>query len=419
MRILYLTPLFDPEPSFSRGLPLARELRRLGDNVEVLTGFPNYPGGKVYAGYRTTLYKKDCMDGIPVLRVPVYPSHDGSAVRRALTYSSFAVSAAVLGSALTKRADVAFVWQVAGTMGLPAVVFKTLRRTPFVYDIPDLWPDSVVESGMLRSGMSKQVVGSVLSAWCNFVYRQAAKITVLTPGCKRLLVARGVAPDKVHILYGWTDDRIFRPVKRDGHLARQLGLDNSFNVFYGGNIGAFQGVDTIIKAACLVRHVPSIRVVILGTGQQEADMRSLALELRAHNVMFLPRRAPHEMPELYPLMDVLLIHLKDYPLFQVTIPGKTQNSLACARPIIMAVKGDAAEIVERARAGLICEPENPEAMASSILEMYRMPVQVREQFGQNGREFYLREMSQASGINRMREILQSAMESRRTGGNSR
>jgi colanic acid biosynthesis glycosyl transferase WcaI len=405
MRTIFLTQWFAPEPGAIRGLPLARWLTGSGHDVRVLTGVPNYPGGRVYPGYRMRLWQREVMDGVPVLRVPLYPSHDVSSVGRVANYTSFALSAATLGAALVDRGDVAYVYHPPATIGLPATVLRTLRRMPFVYHIADMWPESVVESGMLRGAAVRRVVGGLLSIWCRAVYRQARAITVLSPGFKRLLVERGVPGNRIHVIYNWTDEAMFRPEPRDEALARELGLAGRFNIVYAGNLGPLQGLDTVIRAAASVRSVRAIQVVFVGVGQQEPALRALVRSLGATNVRFVGRRPYQEMPRISALADVHLVHLRDLPFFRATIPSKTQVALACARPVLMAVNGDAADVVQKAEAGVTCPPEDESKLADAMVTLAETPHDELEAMGQRGRRFYLDEMSLDIGGRRMDRLL--------------
>ncbi|MGH9645557.1 MAG: glycosyltransferase family 4 protein, partial [Bryobacteraceae bacterium] len=173
MKILLLSQFFTPEPFF-KALPFAKGLARRGHRVEVLTGFPNYPGGRVYPGYHIRPWQREQMDGIPVTRVALYPSHDQSALRRAVNYASFAMSASLLGPFFAGRPDVVYVYHPPATAGLPACVLKLFKGVPFVYDIQDLWPDTIGTSGM----MSSPAVFGAVARWCSFVYRHASHLTV-------------------------------------------------------------------------------------------------------------------------------------------------------------------------------------------------------------------------------------------------
>jgi glycosyltransferase involved in cell wall biosynthesis len=350
------------------------------------------------------MWQREEMDGFSVLRVPLYPSHDGSAIRRFANYGSFALSATTIGASLIGSTDVGFVYHPPATVGLPAIVLKALKSIPFIYHIADMWPESVIESGMVGGGVAKRILEALISSWCRFVYKQADAITVLSPGMKRLLVERGVAAEKIHIIFNWADEAIFKPVPKDPALEEELGFRGRFNVVYAGNMGPFQGLDTVVKAAARIKDEPSIQIVMVGTGQEEGRLKALANQMGAENVLFLGRRQYWEMPKIYSLADVLLVHLKDLPFFSATIPSKTQVSLVCGRPILMAVRGDAAELVIQANAGITCKPENEAELARAFVELYKMDEDKRESLGAGGREFYLREMSLDVGAGRMDEL---------------
>jgi glycosyltransferase involved in cell wall biosynthesis len=402
IRTLFITQWFDPEPGAIRGLPLARWLSERGHAVQVLTGFPNYPGGKIYDGYRQSLMKRELLDNVEVLRVPLYPSHDQSTMRRMANYVSFALSSATIGLAGVRRADVAYVYNPPPT-ALAGLVLKALKGVPFMYHIGDMWPESVTESGMIRSRSLRSAVESGIHRWCDFVYEQASVVTVLSSGFKRILVNRGVPPEKVHVIYNWADEAVFHPVARDPLVGDTIGLRDRFNVIYAGNMGVFQGLETVIEAAQLLRDIPEIQVVLVGTGPREAQLRKTAAGIG--NVRFVERRQYWEMPQICSHADVFLIHLKDLPIFESTIPSKTQVALACGRPTLMAVRGEAADIVVRSGGGLTCPPEDAQAMAATIERLYRMDPAERSAMGARGREFYLRELSMENGGARMNQLL--------------
>jgi colanic acid biosynthesis glycosyl transferase WcaI len=407
LRITFLIQYFDPEPGVFRGLPLARELVGAGHDVQVITGFPNYPGGKIYPGYRMSAWSRETMEGVPVIRVPLYPNH-GSAVGRIANFASFALSASVLGPLLARPSDLVYVYHPPPTLGVPGAVFKGLRRTPLVYHIADMWPESVTESGILRSARARDLVGKILGPYCEWVYRQTQVITVLSPGFKRLLVERGVAGEKIEVVYNWVDDAVFRPVPRDERLASELGLAGKFNIVYAGIFGAFQGLDTVIRAAVKVKHLPDVQIVFVGDGVREAELKALAAGVGATNVRFVGRLAVGDMPKINALSDVLLVHLRDLPFFRATIPSKTQVSLASGRPIIMGVAGDAADVIRAADAGLVVPPEDPDALARAFVEMHAMDKGRREALGANGRRHYLEHMSLAVGARRMIQVFERA-----------
>lgn len=404
MRILMLTQWFEPEPFF-KGLQFARELARRSHRVEILTGFPNYPGGKLFPGYRLRAVQREVIEGIPVLRVPLYPSHDSSSFKRVTNYVSFALSAAFLGGALVKPADVMYVYHPPATVGLAAFAISRLRGIPFIYDIQDLWPDTLAATGM----MPNRAVLAVVGRWCRFVYRKAAGIVVLSPGFRDKLIERGVPADKIEVIYNWSDQ--VRINTEMGPVDRNLFPAGCFHVVFAGTMGKAQALDSVLAAALLLlNRRPLVRFTFIGGGVEADSLSRKAAQLGLANVQFLPRRSPSEMGTVFLAADALLVHLRDDPLFAITVPSKTQSYLAAGRPIIMAVRGDAADLVRRAGAGVTCNPQSPESLAAAIEELIQLPADERSHIGERGRTFYERELSLRVGVDRFERLFLKSVE---------
>lgn len=401
MRILLITQWFDPEPTF-KGLLFAQELRRLGHDVEVLTGFPNYPGGKVYPGYQIKPYQREVVDGIPVLRVPLYPSHDQSGAKRALNYLSFATAASV-GSLFLRRPDVVYVYHPPATASLPALVLRALKGVPFVYDIQDLWPDTLAATGMMERSAVLNAVGGFMGQ----VYKRAAHITVLSDGFKQKLMERGVPERQVTVIPNWTDEAQIQLPERDPKRAAELGFEGKFNVVFAGTMGKAQALETVLEAAELLREpAADARFVLIGGGVEVEGLQQQAREKALPNVTFLPRRPPSEIGEILGLADALLVHLKDDPLFAITIPSKTQAYLMTGKPILMGVRGDAARMVEAAGAGVAFEPQHPQALADAVRELMALTPAQRQAMGEAGQRYYAAELSLAAGAKHFAQIFE-------------
>ena len=401
MKILILTQWFDPEPTF-KGLLFARELSARGHKVEVLTGFPNYPGGELYPGYRIRPWVREQIDGINVLRVALYPSHDNSGFHRALNYISFALSAAVIGTALIRKPDVIYVYHPPITVGFAAAVIGLLRRTPFVYDVQDLWPDTVTASGMLPD----PAVLTMLGKMCKFVYGRARHITVLSQGFKEQLVGRGVPPDKIDVIYNWCDETA---LKHDCRSVTRLGATDRFCILFAGTMGRAQGLDSVLRATQICRTmVAAAEFLFMGGGVERGRLESMAKEMGLDNVRFLPRQPMHAMGSILAGADALLVHLKDDPLFRITIPSKTQAYLATGKPILMGVRGDAADLVERAGSGIVCEPGNPQSIAEAVRKLVDTGEERLAEMGRAGRAFYDRELSVSVGVEKFDRVFKAA-----------
>ena len=234
MRILYATQWFEPEPIL-KGIYFAKLLRAHGHDVRVVTGFPNYPGGTLYPGYRLKLIRRDTMDDIPIDRVPLYPSHSRSALGRMLNYVSFAVSLTVYGLFTSRRPDVMYVYHPPLTVGLAAAVIAAVRRIPFVYAIHDLWPDTLAASGMVSNRAVLRIVGRL----CHWVYARADRIIVVSPGFKRRLVEEGVPGVK-----GRSDLQL---AERDGGAAARRQRSDAPSRSPGGSISSLQATWALLK----------------------------------------------------------------------------------------------------------------------------------------------------------------------------
>jgi len=405
MRILMLTQWFDPEPTF-KGLAFAKGLRERGHEVEILTGFPNYPGGKIYPGYRIRPFQREVMEGIPVLRVPLYPSHDTSTIRRGANYATFALSAATIGMTAVKPADVMYVYHPPATVALPAIMIGSMRRIPFVYDIQDLWPDTLEATGMVNNKSLRKMVDH----WCRWTYRAAARMVVLSPGFKEALVARGVPGEKIEVIYNWCDEVQIPKNPKNASLEKELGFSGRFNVLFAGTMGRAQALDAVLDAAGRIGdRIPAVQFVFVGGGIDVNRLKGISRERQLGNVLFLPRRPVSEIGEILNLADVLLVHLKDDPLFRITIPSKVQAYLAVGRPILVGVRGDAADLVRMAGAGVDFLPENPRSLSEAVEKLYRMPRPLLDEMGDRGRRYYREKLSISEGVSRFEEVFQAAV----------
>jgi colanic acid biosynthesis glycosyl transferase WcaI len=398
VRILLVTQWFDPEPTF-KGLLFAKKLRELGHEVEVLTGFPNYPGGKLYPGFRQSWRRRETIDGVQLTRVPLHTSHDGSAIGRVLNYASFAASATLYGIFFARKADLIYVYHPPITAGMAAALIGLFRRTRFVLDVQDLWPDTLRSTGMLNN---ERLLGWAAKA-CDWTYRRASHIVVLSPGFHAALRARGVPAQKLTTIYNWCDEAAMReaaPASID--LAP---LDGRFNVVFAGNMGKAQALDAVIRAATMVAGQDRwVQFVLVGGGVEVEALKALARELGADNVLFLPRLPMAEIGSVLARADVLLVHLKDDALFKITIPSKTQAYMAVGKPILMAVGGDAADLVAEAGAGAVARPEDPASIAAAVLQLARLSAQQRADMGARAAQFYRDNLSLDIGAKKFSDL---------------
>ncbi|MEU1606893.1 glycosyltransferase family 4 protein [Micromonospora matsumotoense] len=396
MKVGILSYHFPPEPAFIPG-SLAEELARRGHEVRVLTGFPDYPGGQVYPGWRQRWRHLTHSERLTVRRVPRYAGGDASPAARMAGYLSFAGSAALAGRRYLADVDVLYVFQFPATTFATAGLLRLLGRVPTVLHVQDLWTGEVApgEAAQDRSGRIASTMRRVL--------READAVAVTAPSMRDLVVADGVAEARVRTVLNWTDERIFQPVRPGRDAWALVRRDARCVVMHAGTIGVRQGLETAVRAAAALDD--RMDLVLVGSGAQERRVRGLAAELGADNVRFLARRSPLDMPELYAAADYQLVTLRDLPELHGTVPSKVQSALACAAPMVASAGGDTAALVERARAGLSCPPEDWAALADRFWLASTIPPPARVEMGRRGRETYLREMSLRAGVDRIEALL--------------
>jgi colanic acid biosynthesis glycosyl transferase WcaI len=400
MRVLLLTQWFDPEPTF-KGLAFARELVRQGCEVDVLTGFPNYPGGRIYPGYSVRLFQYNVIDGVHITRVPLYPSHDQSHLRRFFNYLTFSISAAIYGAFIIRKPSVIYSYHPPITVGLAALFIKAVRRVPVLYDLQDLWPDTLRATGMLTSSFLNRLIAHV----CLCVYRHVDHIVVLSPGFKRVLLSRGVPQQKISIIYNWCDEASL--ARKSGSLPSLFNSAvNRYVILFAGNIGKAQALSSILDAACILKSLNSrVTWVFLGHGVERQLLLSKAANLNLDNVVFLPPVPMTDVGIYLHHADALLVHLRKDPLFKITIPSKTQAYMAVGKPILMAVEGDAADLVRSSSSGIVVEPENAVELAKAAEFLSALPQCTLDSMGRSAKSFYSEHLSIHEGVRQFITIL--------------
>jgi glycosyltransferase involved in cell wall biosynthesis len=399
MRILIVSHYFWPEQF--RINDLARELKNRGHRVAVLTGMPNYPGGKMFSGYSSWWAKRhDIMDGIPVYRTPMFARREGRGWQLALNYFSFVFWACLLGPWYFRRHrfDVIFVYEPSPfTVGIPALLMRRLKKAPILFWVQDLWPESLEAAGAIRSTAVLAMVGAMV----RWIYRGCDRVLVQSRGFVEPAVKAGAYRERISYFPNWAE-AIYRPVELPTDASEYEELPLGFKVMFAGNLGEAQSLETIVGAANRLRDVPDIHWVIIGDGRRMSWMRSEILSLGLDgNVHFLGRRPVESMPRYFAAADALLVTLKADPVFTLTIPSKVQSYLACARPIIGALDGEGADVIQRAGAGLVAGAGDVAGLAEAVLSLYAMSAADRNVMGKRGRDYFENEFSPQALINKL------------------
>lgn len=366
MHILFLTDNFPPEVNApaSRTHEHCREWVRAGHQVTVITCAPNFPQGKVYEGYRNRLWQSETIDGIRVVRVWTYITANKGFVKRILDYQSFMVSG-TLASLFVRKVDV-----IVGTSpqlftACAAWAVSRLKRVPYVFELRDLWPESIKAVG----AMKESPVIRALERLELFLYRKASAVVSVTQAFKRNLISRGIEEAKIHVVTNGVDLSRFTPMPRDAVLEQSLGLQGKLVAGYIGTHGLAHGLDTLLDAAALLQKSDlqdRFRILFLGNGATKQALLERANSMGLRNVLFIDSVPKNDVVRYWSLLDVSIIHLRKTDLFSSVIPSKLFESMGMGIPVLLGVRGEAADILKRVDAGACFEPENAVELSKHI-----------------------------------------------------
>lgn len=354
-----------------------------GHNVTVITCAPNHPQGRVYEGYRNRFYQRETKDGITVIRVWTFVTANEGFFKRTLNYISYMCSAVVVSLFLPK-ADVVLSTSPQFFNGLAGYFVGKMRRIPWVLEIRDLWPESIVTVGAIKS----QAVIKMLEWIERFAYRNADHIVPVTDSFKVYILGKGIEAGKITVVKNGVDLAQYRPVDGASELAEELGLTGKFIVSYFGTHGMAHHLETILDAARRLNNSPNIVFLMVGDGAERQTLVRMRDTMGLKNVMMLDQQPKSRMPELWALSDVSLVLLKKSDLFKTVIPSKIFESLAMAKPIVLGVEGESADLLRAAQAGLCIEPEDADQLVARVLELSR-DTQLRQRLGSSGRRFVM------------------------------
>jgi len=383
MKILFISQYFWPEDF--RINDIALSLKKRGDEVVVLTGIPNYPHGNYYNGYGLFKKKTEDFNGIKIFRAPLFPRKKSKWWHLVINYLSFTFSACLYVLFLSrKKFDVIFFSLSPFAEGMPAMLLKFLIKAPAIFWVLDLWPESLSATGNIRSKKALKIV----DIFIRFIYKGCDLILVQSRAFIKHIADQGGHPDIISYFPN-TAEKLYQPVIVKQDSGKRKLMPRGFCVTFAGNIGAAQDFGTILSAAQILKDNDYINWVIFGAGRMFSWVESQVADRDLKKRVHLMGRYPMEtMPEFFALSDSLLAVLKKDPVFALTIPGKIQSYLACAKPVIAAIEGEGASIITEAGAGFACSPEDPKSLAEAVLKMYNMSEPERKRMGLNGKKYF-------------------------------
>ncbi len=408
MKILYVSQYFPPEMGApaARVSELARHWVEMGHEVTVLTGFPNHPTGVVPAEYRRHLRRlvltEQC-GGIEVVRTWLWPLPNRKTHERIRSYASFCCSA-VLRGMLLARPDVMIATSPQLLVPLSGWCLSRAKRVPLVFEVRDLWPESL-EAVSVSDGSS--VLHRGLRMLAGFLYRRCEQIVAVTPAIKHHLVSHCRVPaDKIAVIENGVETELFTCADVDADLRRELGLNGRFVVAYIGTFGNAHGLETLLAAAEAVGpRIADAQFLLVGEGAEKERILLQVRERRLNNIRILDQQPRGRVPALIRTADVCLVLLKKSQVFETVVPTKMLEFMACGRPVILTARGEAANLLEAAGAGVSIPPEDSAALARAIEALYRDPHR-RSSLGKNGRAYMVRHLSRRQTASAYMALLQ-------------
>jgi len=375
LRIIFITDNFPPETNAPASRTYEHAVRWVasGADVTIITCAPNYPQGKVHSGYSNVWRTVEEIDGIRVVRVKTYITSNSGFLRRILDYVSFMFSAVFFGL-FEKRPDlvVGTSPQLFAAMG--AWLLSVFRWRPFVFELRDLWPASIVTVGAMRQGIGIRLLEKLEL----FLYRRAKLIVSVTESFKHDLVKRGIDGDKISVIRNGVDLSRFQPRPPSAEMATRLGVNDKFVVAYLGTHGMAHALENVLNAAHLLVERTGICFLFVGDGACKDAIRNKAQEMELDNVVFCDSVPKEEMPDLWSICDVALVHLKNEPVFSTVIPSKIFEAFGMGKPVmIVQPDGEAVDIIRHGQAGEWVAPEDAEALSRAVLRWYSDGATVR------------------------------------------
>lgn len=383
LKILVLTQFFAPEIGASqvRLASFCREVAAAGNSVEIVTAMPHHPGGRIFPAYEGRFYLREEWEGLPVHRVWLYAAN-GSNLKRLLNYASFCLTC-LFGLARATKPDYIFVDSPPLFLGVPGWIVAKLWRVPLLFNVADLWPDSVRDLGIMRDGPLVNFAYR-LERW---IYRRATSVTAVTEGIRSaLLDSKRLPQEKVMFLPNGVDTNLFKPCPPDETLKRNLGLAGKKIVLYAGNHGYAGAVEQVLYAANCLRNEPSLHFLLIGEGPEKQKLIDLAASLGLPNVTFHAQVPLDSMPSFLSISDLAVVTLRKSKVMAGARPAKSFVMMAGGKAIVLSAEGEAAGLIERSGAGVVVPPEDYQSIASAIRELVHDPVRAR-QLGENGRRF--------------------------------
>lgn len=401
MRILFVSQYFYPE--IFRGNDICFELANKGHEVTVLTGIPNYPQGTFFEGYGLFKKKREIINGVSVVRVPIVPRGNANTFRLLLNYFSYPLiaSAYTFYWGMLKRFDLVLVQQLSPVMiAIPGILYKKLHKVPLHTWVLDLWPESLMSAGGIRN----KYVLNFFNWLAKCEYRNADKIWMSSNAFKQSILSKGDYTTKLVYFPNWAEN-VFEKGIHEFNLPSNF--PNGFIVMFAGNIGEAQDFDHIMEAALQLKQYPQIKFVFVGDGRKKKWLDEYVVRNQLYETVFVLGRYPIEsMPSFFNKADVMLVSLKDELVFNLTAPAKLQAYMAASKPIVAMINGEGAKLIQDAKCGLVASAGDSQGLKEAIYKLFCMSKEEMEVMGNNAYLYYKKHFDKETCMQHLHLLLQ-------------
>ncbi|QMV41713.1 glycosyltransferase family 4 protein [Cohnella cholangitidis] len=404
MKITVICHYFYPEigaPS-ARLFEMAKRWVGEGHQVSVVTCFPNHPTGIIPEHYRGKKYMVEEIEGIRVYRNYVYATPNEGFVKKTMGHVSFMLSSIFQSMVHIPKPNVIIVSSPTLFSVISGYVFSIFRRSPFVFEVRDLWPDAIIKLGVLKN---KWII-KALESLEMFLYRRSKKVVVVTQSFKKQLCERGVQEAKIEVITNGVDTDIFNKesLPASNELRSEYGWGDRKILLYAGAHGISQGLSTLVEVALRMRDNNDLLFVFVGEGAEKPKVLDLASKYQLTNIQFISSQSKDRIPLFYSEAYLSFVPLRNLPLFDAYIPSKMFEILGSGCPIVGSISGEAEEILRSSRGAILAEPENVDQIEQAVKKLTNDSV-LREQLSKEGYEFVKRNFSRAALANKYLDVL--------------
>ncbi|GMR25124.1 MAG: glycosyltransferase family 4 protein [Ignavibacteria bacterium] len=384
MKILLITEYFPPEigAGSNRAFELSKRWIEKGASVTVITGFPDYPDGIIPDEYKNYKFLQEEYQGINVIRTYTVAAPNRGILKRVISFSSFMFSSVIQGTKASHKQDILMATSPPFSVGIAGYIISRLKRIPFVFEVRDLWPESIIQLGQLRNKFIIKILESIE----RFLYKKSIHIVPVAESTIAVLKEKGISKSKITVIKNGVNLNEVISQQKDGELRAKLGLNRKTIVSYIGTLGLSHALDKVLETAKLLSKKKELGFLIIGDGAERENLLKKSRQYDLQNVCFIKKVEKEKIASYYSVSDILLVPLKDLPIFKKVIPSKLFEIMAFEKPILISVDGEARSVVESANSGIYVNPEDPNDLKEKILYLVDNS-ELAAELGRNGRKF--------------------------------